>query len=107
MRFLSDDEEAALRAAIRRRCPAREPEFDLALSTGMRRGEQFTLRRDAVNLELRILTVWGKTGRRYVPLNTAARAALEKLLSVSPGSSCVRRLSTPGSGTSGDGSRPA
>ena len=85
VRFLTDDEEAALRSAIRRRCPAREPEFDLALSTGMRRGEQFTLRRDAVNLELRILTVWGKTGRRYIPLNAAARAALAKLLGACPG----------------------
>jgi site-specific recombinase XerD len=80
VRFLSEQEEAALRAAIQRLCPDRESELDLALHTGLRRGEQFGLRRDGVDLDRSVLTVHGKTGRRYVPINSVARAALEKLL---------------------------
>ena len=38
-RFLHAEEEAKLRATIRANCPDREPEFDLALHTGMRRNE--------------------------------------------------------------------
>ena len=80
VRFLSEKEEIALRAAIRRFYPDREPEFDLALHTGLRRGEEFGLRRDGVDLERGILTVQGKTGCRFVPVNSVACAALEKLL---------------------------
>jgi hypothetical protein len=36
IRFLSSDEEKALRKAIEERCPERMPEFDLALNTGLR-----------------------------------------------------------------------
>lgn len=85
VRFLNEEEERKLRGAIRFLCPDREPEFDLALHTGLRRGEQFGLRRDGVDLERGILTVQGKTGRRYVPINSVARAALEKLLARSDG----------------------
>jgi len=43
IRFLGRDEEKRLRAVIREWFPEREPEFDLALHTGMRGGEQFSL----------------------------------------------------------------
>ncbi len=53
-------EEIALRCRRSRRlCPDREAEFDLALNTGLRRGEQFGLRRDGVDLQRGILTVSG------------------------------------------------
>ena len=42
IRFLTEDEEAKLRAVIARRCPMHLPEFDLALHTGMRRGASST-----------------------------------------------------------------
>ena len=40
VRFMEPEEEAALRAAMQKLCPAREPEFDLAPYTGMRWSEQ-------------------------------------------------------------------
>ena len=40
VRWLEEEEEAALRAVIREKSPEREPEFDLALHTGMRWSEQ-------------------------------------------------------------------
>jgi site-specific recombinase XerD len=79
VRFLSEEEEAALRTTIRMECPEREPEFDLALHTGMRRGEQFGLKWENVDLASGILTVTGKTGRRHVPVNSVAKKALEIL----------------------------
>jgi site-specific recombinase XerD len=80
VRFLSSTEEVSLRAQIRAVCPEREPEFDLALYTGMRRGEQFGLKRSGVDLANAILTVSGKTGQRKIILNSVARAAVQKLL---------------------------
>jgi len=40
IRFLSADEETALPKAIEAKYPDRMPEFDLALNTGIRLGEQ-------------------------------------------------------------------
>jgi site-specific recombinase XerD len=81
VRFLSADEETALRAKIRETYTDGEPEFDLALNTGMRRGEQYRLRWQDVNLKTGILTIpCSKHGeKRYIPLNSAARAALGAL----------------------------
>jgi integrase len=79
IRFLSDEEEADLRKSIRELHPSREAEFDLALNTGMRRGEQFRLAWENVNLKRKVITVHGKTGRRHIPLNSAALAALAHL----------------------------
>ena len=94
IRFLSADEEEALRQAIVERFAQGEAEVDLALHTGMRRGEQFDLRWDQVDLERGLLTVFGKRKpsgerRRFVPINRAARAALEKLYAQSAGSEYV------------------
>ncbi|MGH9487909.1 MAG: tyrosine-type recombinase/integrase [Terriglobales bacterium] len=57
------------------------PEFEIALQTGMRLSEQHGLRRDAINLKAGTLTVppskYGEA--RDIPLNQAARRAVETL----------------------------
>jgi integrase len=80
-RFLEPEEEASLRVKIRALYPAREPEFDLALHTGMRRNEQWKLRWQDVNLRARIITIpQSKHGAlRHVPINSVAGKALETL----------------------------
>jgi site-specific recombinase XerD len=80
VRFLSAGEESAIRSAIRELYPAQEPQFDLVLNTGMRRGEQLSLTRAGVDLNAGVITVHGKTGQRHIPLNSAARGAVERLL---------------------------
>jgi len=89
VRFLAADEETALRKAIVARDPRLEPLFELALYTGIRRGEQFSLQWQNIDLGRGIVTVTGKTGRRFVPVNTGARAAIEKLYAASNGSAFV------------------
>lgn len=81
VRFLDDREEAALRKVIRERFPEHEAEFDLALHTGMRRGEQYRLRWEDVNLTVGIISIpRSKPGRRrHLPINSVARSALEAL----------------------------
>jgi integrase len=76
-----EEEEMRLRAEIRKLCPDFEADLDLALNTGMRRDEQWSLKRDWVDLERNILTVYGKGAkRRYIPINAACHAALRKLM---------------------------
>lgn len=53
--------------------------FLLAIETGMRAGEIRGLSAQTVNLERGIASVDGKTGRRDVPLSSAARALLRRL----------------------------
>ena len=89
IRFLDAEEEKSLREAVRAQSAEHEAELELALHTGIRRGEQFGLTWDRVDLERGILTVNGKTGRRFVPINAAARAAIEKLWRASNGSKFV------------------
>lgn len=81
IRFLDAEEETALRAKIRELCPEREPEFDLAIHTGMRRNEQWRLRWADMNLRAGFLTVRdAKNGKaRHVPVNSAAEKALQAL----------------------------
>lgn len=78
VRFLDESEEAILRDKIWTLCREREPEFDLALQTGMRRGEQYRLRWQDVDLKREILTIpRSKHGeKRYIPINSAAHEAL-------------------------------
>jgi len=89
VRFLSAAEEKSLRAAVRAQSAEHEAEIDLALHTGLRRGEQYGLTWDRVDLDQGILTVYGKTGRRFVPINSAAREAIEHLWRASNGSKFV------------------
>jgi len=81
--FLSKDEERILRTKIRELWTEREPEFDLALYTGMRRGEQYRLRWEDVDFERRLLTIpRSKNGTmRHLPLNGSASHALVELRS--------------------------
>jgi len=76
-RFLSEDEEKRIREAFV--ADVHEWEFDLALNTGMRRGEQFGLKWKDVNWDAQQLTVRGKTGVRHVTANAEALAALRKM----------------------------
>lgn len=81
LRFLDKKEEVALRVQIRVLYPEREPEFDLALHTGMRLGEQYGLRWEDVDFERRLVAIpRSKNGAmRYLPLNATALHALVKL----------------------------
>lgn len=81
IRWLSQEEEAGLRAVIRADCPEHEPELDIALYTGLRQGSQYRLRWEDVDLERRqIVIVRAKNGRpHYAPINSAAMAALLRL----------------------------
>jgi integrase len=82
LRFLSDEEEKKLRAVIRERCPAHEPEFDLGLYTGMRRSEQYGLLWRNVDFTTDLITIpRSKHGKvRYVRINSLAKSALQALL---------------------------
>lgn len=97
------DEEARLRQAIRERYPEHMPELDLALNTGIRLSAQYGLRWDAINLRSSSLTVPPNKydEARTIPLNQAARAALEVLQARARGSEWVmvneagERMRTP------------
>jgi integrase len=58
------------------------PELDIALNTGMRRGEQYGLQWEHVNLEQLVLTIPRSKhgGVRHIPLNAVAVGALKSLL---------------------------
>ena len=81
VRYLGHEEEDRLRAVFQEQCPELEAEFDLALYTGMRRGEQYRLKWSDINQQLGLITIpKAKNGeRRYIPINSAAKAALEAL----------------------------
>jgi len=91
IRFLSADEETALRKVIEAKCAEHMPEFDLALNTGLRLSEQYGLLWENVSIPLRILTIpRSKNGTmRHVPLNQAAVKALESLREQYPASKLV------------------
>lgn len=98
LRWLRPEEEVSLRKAILDPddqaipaivCQAHLAEFDLALHTGMRRGEQFFLEWKNVDLERGILTVKGKTGRRHIVTNRSALAALGRLNDLTAGGKYV------------------
>ena len=80
VRFLDEKEETKLREKIKELCPEREPEFDLALHPGMKRGEQYGLRCQNVNLKHGIITIArSKHGEsQHVQINSRARASLLK-----------------------------
>jgi site-specific recombinase XerD len=100
VRFVTFAEEAAIRAIIRERCPIHEPELTLALETGMRRGELYSLEWDRVDVERRqLLLLKTKNGTaRVVILTAAAVAALEELRerrSLSSPKVCLTRYGEP------------
>lgn len=77
IRWLRSDEENRLRTTLGEKYPLRLVELDIALNTGMRQGEQYSLAWDNVDFDLRILTVpRSKHGeKRHIPLNDSALAA--------------------------------
>jgi integrase len=81
VRFLNKGEEVAMRKTMRQLCPEREPEFDLAIHTGMRQGEQYSLGWEDVDWERRQLTIpRSKNGAiRHLPLNATALHALAEM----------------------------
>jgi site-specific recombinase XerD len=81
VRWLRADEISVLRGVLQN--AVHEAEFDLALHTGMRRGEQWGLRWRDVDIQNRDVKVKGKTGERHVTLNSTAIAALESLRALS------------------------
>ncbi len=80
VRFLTDDEEKQLRAAIRANPSWKdhEPELDLAINTGLRHGSMYELTWETVDLAEKVATVpRTKNGDPVtVPLNTDAMKAL-------------------------------
>jgi len=76
VRFLSAGEEARLFKVIRADCPDKEPELMLAMLTGMRRSEQYSVKWENWSPEAGILHVVGKTGAREVQVNQAAGECL-------------------------------
>lgn len=87
LRFLSEPEEAKLRAVIRQICPDREAGFDIALYTGMRRSEQYGLLWYDVNFTTSLITIRrSKHGKaRYVRITPPVKSALQPLLRFSRG----------------------
>ena len=83
VRWLTTEEEMRLREVLQEKYPEHLPELDLALHTGLRRGEMYKARWEDVNFEQRLLKVpLSKNGEsRHVPLNRLALAALERLRS--------------------------
>lgn len=81
VRWLDEVEEARLRAVIEERYPEQLPAFDLALHTGMRKSEQYSLTWDCVDLDRRQLIIpLSKHGEiRYIPLDDTAVRALQIL----------------------------
>jgi site-specific recombinase XerD len=92
VRFLSLDEEQAIRNELRKGWPPeREAEFDLLLNTGMRIGEIWNLRWEGVHPDRDIIEVpkEGKTGYRPIAMNASCHAAVRTLHKQSRGSSFV------------------
>ncbi|MEO8725835.1 MAG: tyrosine-type recombinase/integrase [Acidobacteriaceae bacterium] len=80
IRFVTYQEEAAIRVIIRERCPLHEPEFTLALETGMRRSEQYKLEWERVDLRRRQLTLLrtkNGSSRAVILTESAVEALLE------------------------------
>lgn len=91
VRYLTQAEEAKLRGIIADRYPQHMPELDIALNTGLRRGEQYSLTWEDVDFGTRMLAVsQTKNGEtRHIRLNTAALAAFSELFKNSSGSGPV------------------
>jgi integrase len=81
LRFMTDEEEIRLRKVIAAKRPHCAYQLDVALHTGMRKGEQFTVEWDQVDLKLGYIYLnMTKNGSdRYVHLN---RTALKTLVTL-------------------------
>jgi integrase len=79
VRYLERHEQSQVLAQIKRDRPAKADEVELAILTGMRRGEQFNARWADWKIHEGILNVTGKTGPREVRINRAARRCLSRM----------------------------
>ena len=95
IRYLLDKEEARLREVLLVNAPAQLPALDVALNTGMRKGEQFTLEWSQVEFERkRIHLSQTKNGSsREIPLNKTCLATLKSLHKKRPDDGAVFRSS--------------
>jgi site-specific recombinase XerD len=80
IRFLTADEEVRLRAALKDR-PYCSPQLDVALHTGMRKSEQFSVTWDQVDFPQKYihLSTTKNGSDRYVSLNSEALRVLKEL----------------------------
>jgi site-specific recombinase XerD len=80
IRFLTDDEEKRLRVALKGR-PFCIPQLDVALHTGMRKSEQFSITWDQVDFTQKYvhLSVTKNGSDRYVSLNSEVLRVLKEL----------------------------
>jgi site-specific recombinase XerD len=81
IRWLLSAEEKRLRAVLEEKGPEHLPELDIAIHTGMRRSEQYSLMWADVDFMNRIITIrHTKNGEmRHIRLNQTALAAFENL----------------------------
>lgn len=86
VRFLSAQEEVALRKVILARFPGFLSQLEISIHTGMRAGEQFGLKWSQIDFQRRILTLpKTKNGStRHIPLNSVAIAALTAVKTSAP-----------------------
>ena len=91
VRYLLEGEEEQLRAVVRQLFPGKEHEIDLALHTGARWEEMYSLRWANVNLIRNMIKVVEPKGGKdqYIPVNSEARQALLKLKALTPTSLMV------------------
>jgi site-specific recombinase XerD len=91
IRWLLGEEEKRLRKAIEEKWAEHMPELDIALHTGMRRSEQYSLMWSDIDFINRIITVrHTKNGEmRHIRLNQTALATFEQLFARSNGEGFV------------------
>ncbi len=79
VRFLTVEEEKKLRNVIEAKWASHVPELDLAINTGIRKGSQYGLTWDMVDLKGRMLNIPRTKNEEpiHVPLNDVAIAALK------------------------------
>jgi integrase len=79
VRFLERHEQSQVLAQIKREHPPKTDELELAILTGMRRGEQFNATWANWKKRESVLLVDGKTGPREVRINRAAGRCLARM----------------------------
>jgi integrase len=87
VRSLTSEEEGRLREVIRKSYPLHENEFDFALQTGLRQGNQYDLEWNMVNMQARTLHFERTKNEQMltVPLNEPALNVLRRLRTGSSG----------------------
>jgi integrase len=84
VRYLGRDEQRRLLTAIRYDYPKKILEVELAILTGVRRGEQFNAKWEDWKIQEGVLYVTGKTGPREAQISRAARRCLTRLRKCAP-----------------------